>query len=255
MKSETTRSPEMMQARPPAASSDFVGRQPRIDRRRRILHPALRALANLIWDIEVTGLEHIPAAGPTLLMMNHISFIDPIIFTAVNRNRFVISMAKAETLDGWFSRGIVNLWGNFVVHREEVDRTALVNAIGLLKANRLVLIAPEGTRNPQGLQEPKSGVAYIAHKSKAVIVPAAIGGAQGWNQDLKRLRRKHVRVNFGRPFRFALPPGERLSREVRQRMILEAMYQLALAMPDEYAENRGIFADVQNATTKYLQFL
>ncbi len=250
-----THSSDVMQAREMNHFENFVTRQPRIDRRRRILHPPLRALSNLIWNIEASGLENIPVSGPTLLMMNHISFIDPIIFTAVIRKRFVISMAKAETLDGWFSRGIVHLWGNFVVNRDEVDRIALMNAIDLLKDNRLLLIAPEGTRNPQGLQEPKSGVAYIAHKANAVIVPAAIGGAQGWEHDLKRLRRKHVRVNFGKPFRFALPAGERLSREVREAMIQEAMYQLALAMPDEYASNRGIFSDVENASTRYLNFL
>ncbi|MCA9913473.1 MAG: 1-acyl-sn-glycerol-3-phosphate acyltransferase [Anaerolineae bacterium] len=250
-----TRTSDVMQSRETSYFEHFVSRQPRIDRRRRILHPPLRVLSSIPWDIKATGLEHIPASGPTLLMMNHITFIDPIIFTAVVRKRFVISMAKAETLESWFLRGVVRLWGNFVVNRDEVDRMALTNAIDLLKDNRVLLIAPEGTRNPQGMQEPKAGVSYIAHKAQAVIVPAAIGGAQGWEQDLKRLHRKQIRVNFGKPFHFQLPVGERLSREVREAMIHEAMYQLALAMPEEYASNRGIFSNIENATTRYLHFL
>lgn len=237
------------------AVQEFVARQERINQRRRILHPMLRALGSLLVQVEVTGLEHVPPSGATLLMMNHISFIDPIVFTGVVPHRYVISMAKSETLDGWFSRGIVRLWGNFVVNRSTVDRAALHNAIELLKSEQLVLIAPEGTRNPQGLQAPKSGVVYIANKANAVIVPAAICGAQDWVKRLRSARRAYARVHFGRPFRFRLPPGERLTRPVREQMIREAMYQLALAMPDEYAEQRGLFRDVQHATTQYLEFL
>lgn len=233
----------------------FVATQSRINRRRRILRPALRAVGGLLCDIDVTGLEHVPDDGAAILMMNHISFIDPILFTGLIRNRFVVSMAKAETLEHWFSRFIVKLWGNFVVKRDEVDRTALTQAMGLLKHNNLVLIAPEGTRNPDGLEEPKSGTAYIAYKTDAIIVPATVSGAQDWAQRLKRFKRAYASVNIGRPFRLRVKDGQRLTRSIRDQMMREAMCQLAMTIPDEYAAQRGKYQDLDLATTKYIDFI
>lgn len=238
-----------------AAVQDFVARQPRIDKRRRYLRPALYHVLSLLCKTEVTGLERIPASGPTILLINHISFLDPVVFTAVVAERYVISMAKIESLDNWFYRQIVHLWGNFVIDRDALDRDALMNAIELLKHDQLVLIAPEGTRNRQGMQAAKSGAAYIAHKANAVIVPAAICDVQDFASRWKRLRRAHARVHFGQPFRFTLPEGQRLSRSAREMMMQEAMYQLALTIPNEYADQRGVYSDLDRATSHYLDFL
>lgn len=237
------------------AVQDFVARQPRINQRRRILHPMLWAVGSLFCRVEATGLECVPDTGAAIVMMNHISTIDPAICTAIIQNRYVISMAKAETLENGFLRGLVRLWGNFVIRRGEVDREALNNAIDLLNHNQLVLIAPEGTRNPQGLEQAYSGIAYIAHKTNAMILPTAICGAQTWSQRLKRFQRAYARINIGRPFRFRLPEGERLTRPIREQMTQEAMYQLAAAMPDEYAYQRGVYSDLSRATTDYLEFV
>jgi 1-acyl-sn-glycerol-3-phosphate acyltransferase len=234
---------------------EFVANQAIYDQRRRYLHKALRAIGFRLCNVDVTGLEHIPASGPTILMMNHISFIDPIIVTAVVPRRYVIAMAKAEAYKGWFTRGIINLWGNFVVNRGEVDRRALSSSIELLKSGQLLLIAPEGTRHPDGLGAPKEGIAYIAHKANAVIVPTAIMGAQDWKNRLKSFRKAYGRVHFGRPFRFTLPQSERLSKQIRHEMMQEAMYQIAQSMPEEYANQRGLYSDLSQATTNYLDFL
>lgn len=233
----------------------FVAKQSRINQRRRLLRPALRAVGGLLCKVDVTGLERIPDSGATILMMNHISAIDPILFTGLIRNRFVISMAKAETLEHWFLRRIVALWGNFVVNRGEVDRVALNQAIELLNHDNLVLIAPEGTRNPNGLHEAKSGTAYIAYKTNAIIVPATVSGAQDWVQRLKHFKRGYAQVTIGKPFRLRIPIGKRFNRNVREAMIREAMYQLASTIPDEYATQRGIYSDLSCATTHYIDFL
>ena len=201
----------------------FVANQDRINQRRRFLRPALRALGGLLCKVDVSGLDRIPDSGATILMMNHISTLDPILFTALIRNRYVISMAKAETLDHWFLRRVVALWGNFVIKRGEVDRIALNQAIELLNHDNLVLIAPEGTRNPEGLQEAKSGTAYIAYKTNAIIVPATVSAAQNWLDRLKHGKRVYARVTIGKPFRLSLPDGERFNRDTREAMMQEAM--------------------------------
>lgn len=238
-----------------ASVQEYIAQQPKYNQRRRILRPMLQTLINIFSKIEVRGLEHIPDSGSTLLMGNHISFMDPPVLTAKVTHRYVISMAKAETLDNFFNGSILRLWGNFVVNRGEVDRKALTNAIELLNNDYLLWIAAEGTRHPNGMEEAKSGIAYIANKANALVVPTAICGIHTWASKLSRFRRADGVITFGRPFRFKVPEGKRLSRQIREQMTTEAMYQVALAMPDEYAVHRGFYRDVENATTEYLEFV
>jgi 1-acyl-sn-glycerol-3-phosphate acyltransferase len=60
-----------------------------------------------------------------------------------------------------------------------VDRNAYKSQSSCSKRGHIVLIAPEGTRNPQGLGEAKNGLSYIASKTNATIIPTAISYAQG----------------------------------------------------------------------------
>jgi 1-acyl-sn-glycerol-3-phosphate acyltransferase len=236
------------------AVSDFVAEQLELNKRRRILHPILRAIIPIFSEVDANGLENIPKVGGAMLLGNHISVVDPILLTGAIPNRFMISMAKAETLNHPVESFGLKAWGNFVVNRGEVDRTALNNSIDLLNAGQILWIAAEGTRNPDGMGEVKGGVAYIAHKADTVVIPTAICGAQGWDKTLMRFKRVPVKIFFGRPFRFVLPEGERLSREVRDAMMTEGMYQVAKLMPEEFAFQRGFYSDIGNATTKYIQF-
>jgi 1-acyl-sn-glycerol-3-phosphate acyltransferase len=67
------------------------------------------------------------------------------------------------------------IWEVIPVRRGEADRQALRGALRVLRAGETVLIAPEGTRSPQ-LQRGKVGLAYLAVRSQAVMVPGAIEG-------------------------------------------------------------------------------
>lgn len=207
----------------------------------------------ILWNVRITGAENIPDTGPAVLMMNHISLLDPVLCMGAVTNRFVIPMTKIENLQNPLLNPFIRWWGAYSVTRGEVDRRALTNSIELLKSGQLILIAPEGTRQHNGLTRPKEGLAYIATKANAVIIPAAISGAAGWERNLLRLKRTKVDVNFGRPFRFAPPDNTRAAREALPKMMEEAMYQLALAVTDP--QGRGVYADTDKATTEYLNFL
>ena len=118
--------------------------------------------------------------------------------------------------------------------------------------DRLILIAPEGHRHPEGLSQPKDGFAYIATKADAVIIPAAISGAVDWQRAFKA-QRPRIQVNFGRPFKFKLGENGRVQRDDLTPMMDEAMYQLAIAVKDE--TRRGIYSDLSKATTEHLEFV
>lgn len=237
-----------------ASVQAYIDRQPAFGWRRFLLRGLIRTVGfTFLCKVEAEGVENIPASGPTILMMNHISAIDPIVTLAVVRNRYVIPMTKIENLRTPVLGFFVWWWGAYTVRRDEVDRAALLNSIELLKSGQLILIAPEGTRHPEGLAQPKDGLTYIATKADAVIVPTAVSGAVDWLGRLKRGRRGYAKVSFGKPFKFRTDGRARIPRDELAQMTQEAMYQLALTQPD--SSLRGVYSDLSQASTHHLEFL
>lgn len=221
--------------------------------RRRFLRDwLLRPLGfRFIAKVNVSGLEHVPTSGPTLLCMNHIATVDPVIITGVVNNRFVVPISKVENFKIPLIGFIARAWGAIPVHREQIDRKALKNTIDLLKAEQPVLIAPEGTREP-AIKQVKEGFVYVALKTGATVVPVGLEGTQRVGKDLLRLRRTPIEVRFGRPFRFRVEGQTGVPRETMHIMAQEAMYQLAHLVNEE---RRGDFADLSKSSTDWLEFI
>jgi 1-acyl-sn-glycerol-3-phosphate acyltransferase len=192
----------------------------------------------------VEGLENIPADGAGVLLINHIAFVDPIAVLYVTP-RYITPMAKVEVYEypvvGVFPR----LWGVIPVRREEVDRRAIQMALEVLSAGELILVAPEGTRGPE-LQRGKEGMAYLASRGNAPIIPVAIEGTPGFPalHFTRRWREPGVHITFGRPFRYR-EDLRRAGREELRLMADEAMYVLAAMLPER---RRGVYADLTCAT-------
>lgn len=197
----------------------------------------------------IAGLDNLPATGPAILMINHIAFIDPIVVLG-NLPRNIVPMAKAEVnrIPVW---GIFpQLWQVIPVRREEMDRKAVERALEVLRAGEVILIAPEAHRHP-ALKQAKEGIAYIAHKSGAPIIPVALEHTNGYPTLLGPWNAKQPGAYFrlGRPFRFK-PVAGRMPRERLRQMTDEAMYQLAAMLPEH---RRGDYANLSKATTETLE--
>ena len=234
---------------------EFIARQGDYEKKRQLMYPLLRILVSLVCRVEVEGLQNVPRDGVTSLMINHVSFLDPIVVTISIPFRHTISLSKAENFKIPLLGRFLEQWGNYPINRGEFDRRALMQTIELMKTGQLLLMAPEGTRHPDGLQPAKDGLAYVATKADAVIVPTAICGGEDWKARIKSLRRANAKVVFGKPFRFRREGQTRIPRPQLSQMINEAMYQLAITIPDEYAHLRGHYSDVGNATTSLLEFV
>jgi 1-acyl-sn-glycerol-3-phosphate acyltransferase len=230
-----------------------VYRQDRYDRRRRFLRDfLLRPIGfGVLVNVRARGLENIPADGPTMIMMNHIGAIDPFVVVGAMKTRFLVPMSKIENYRNPIVGAMVRSWGAYPVRRGQVDRQALESSIELLRQNRPILLAPEGTRRPE-LSEAKDGMTYVAIKAEAVIVPTALEGSDQFPRTYKRLRRPQVQVTFGRPFRFRTDGRSRIPRDEMHQMTQEAMYQLAAMLPEH---RRGFYHDLDHMTTKYLEFI
>jgi 1-acyl-sn-glycerol-3-phosphate acyltransferase len=197
----------------------------------------------------VEGLENVPSQGGAILMINHIAFVDPILVLHV-LPRNIVPMAKTEVYDYPLIGIFPKLWQVVPVHREEVDRKAIKQALEILQAGEILLVAPEGTRGT-ALQEGKEGVAYLASRSGAPVIPVAIQGTPGFPalRFTKAWRSPGAYVRFGQPFRFR-PEYRRADREQLRKMTDEAMYILAGMLPPAL---RGDYSDLSQATQDTLE--
>jgi 1-acyl-sn-glycerol-3-phosphate acyltransferase len=224
---------------------------PQYNLAQKIAIAALRLPFDLIVHVDAEGLDNIPPTGPAILMINHVAFLDPVMLIACVQRR-IVPMSKIENLRLPGVNLLIRLWGAINVRRGEVDRAALRQAIEALKAGHLLLMAPEGTRSKSGeLQAPHDGIAYVATRTGAMVIPVGIVGTPDIARNWKRLRRTHVRVTLGRPFYFETA-GARVGREELAQMTREAMYQLAAVLPPQ---QRGAFADLRAATTRLLRLI
>ncbi len=200
-----------------------------------------RVLFPLFLRVEVRGLERVPAEGPLIVAINHLSLLDPPLVGAYFP-RDLEMMAKAELFRrpvvGW----IVRHYGAFPVERGEADLRALKHAMRALKQGRAILMAPEGTRSKtHQLQRGKEGVALVAARTGAAVLPVALFGQEDWWRKLLRLRRPRVTVHFGEPIRLAC--DRKADRRTLQAMTDQIMRRLAGLLPPAY---RGVYADRAN---------
>ncbi len=222
--------------------------------RRRFLRFLLRTLGfTLLAKVDsVDGIENVPVSGPAILMINHIALIDPIVVLHL-LPRNIVPLAKIEVLQYPVVSVFPRLWGVIPVRREEVDRRAVQQVLTVLRAGEMVLVAPEGTRAPQ-LSRAKEGIAFLAARSGAPIVPVAVQGTRGFPAPRifsARWRQPGARITFGRPFRFR-PEFSRPSREQLRLMTDEAMYLLAEMLPEA---QRGYYTDLARASQETLEWL
>jgi len=193
----------------------------------------LRLFERVLMDYQITGLENVPKSGGAIVMINHINFWDPLVVMP-SLGRPVIPMTKVEAWEGVL-RPFVGPYGAIPVHRGAVDTSAVRSATEALADGYLILISPEGTRSPNGaLQPAQEGMAFLAARTNAPILPVAI---QGTPRILKTLRPK-VRVAVG-PLFMLDTHGRKASREALAKLTDDAMKRLAALLPPEM---RGVYA-------------
>jgi len=212
----------------------------------RLTNGTFRLVYRLFFKIDTRELDKVPQKGPLLLIANHTSFLDGPLLYVFLRPRKTIAMAKKELWNHWFTRNIMKMWECIPVDRENMNRESMQASLKVLQENNILAIAPEGTRNAQGiLQQGKSGVAFIAYKQKVPMVPVAILGFDKFSENIKRLRRTPLLIKVGEPFTILKKEG-RLDSKGREELMEEIMLHLASLLPEK---NRGFYLGKQKPYT------
>ena len=123
------------------------------------------------------GLDKLPATGGALLLVNHQSFLDPLL-VGLPLKRPVSYLAR----DNLFRVPVIGhiLRNTYVmpINRDAPSTASLREAIRRLEAGFFVGIFPEGTRSEDGaVGELKPGFLSLLRRTKVPVIPVGLAGA------------------------------------------------------------------------------
>jgi len=218
----------------------------------RVVTSSIEGLLYILCRIDDAQLARVPERGPLIIVTNHINFLEaPVLYTHLTP-RPLTGFVKAENLEHpFFGPLLFGLWRGIPLQRGEADMAAFHQALEALAEGKILAVAPEGTRSGHGrLQQGLPGVAFLALRSSAPVLPVVhYGGERFWAR-LRRLRRTDFHIAVGQPFHLDAR-DVKATRQVRRQMADEVMYQMAALLPPAY---RGIYSDLSAATETYIRF-
>ncbi len=186
----------------------------------------------------VTGKENVPPHGPLIIVANHQSYFDSSLLSTSlpRRTRF---LAKAGLFRWPVVSSFFRLYGAYPLTRSTADVGAYRWALRQLERDRAVVLFPEGTRSPGGMRKAQAGVALLALRSQAPILPVGITGTERLGSMFRILKPTGaIEVSIGTPF--SLPTVEgRPSRQVLDSLTDMIMQRIAALLPPAY---RGVYA-------------
>jgi 1-acyl-sn-glycerol-3-phosphate acyltransferase len=180
----------------------------------------------------VRGRENIPASGPLLVVANHLSNADPLLIAA-SFSRKAMFMAKKEL----FRSRVIGAFlssGAFPVNRGQMGGRAMRQSLELLAGGGVLAVFPEGMRSPTSQLGPAMpGVALIAVRSRAPVLPVAITGTEQFGRWDWLWRRPAINITIGPPLHIPAPGGK-LTKERLAELTDGIMGNIASLLPPQY---------------------
>jgi len=151
------------------------------------------SIMDILYRIDVTGLENIPKESNYILAGNHLNIMDAGLIAKYDDSylRFLVNnKLYKKPLD----RYIFQKCGTIGIDQHISDIKAVRDMINVLKEYSMVIF-PEGVTHKQDVYVPfKSGVSGIAKLAKVPIVPFGIQGSY--------IPFSNLKINFGTPIDF-----------------------------------------------------
>jgi 1-acyl-sn-glycerol-3-phosphate acyltransferase len=228
---------------------------PRLAKLRRPGHgEKLGAVWRIVWLIlylpfstliknDYRHLDRIPQSGPAILIVNHVSHVDPflvakMVIDAARTPRF---LAKDSIFDVPVVGAAMRGMGHIPVKRGTVDaRQSLSAAVHALRTGKIIVLHPEGTvtRDPKGWpMAGKTGAARLSMLAPDVpVIPVVQWGVQNsidlYRKRVRLLPRPRNTISIGEPLDLSefhgAPDNLRTLRRVADVMVRQLRQDLAV---------------------------
>lgn len=144
-----------------------------------ITKPILWLILKILFLFKVRNKPKNLPEGRLIVCANHISNFDVLLLLATF-DRKVSVMGKKELFENEFTNWLLRQYNAFPIDRQGADREAIRVASNVLQEEKVLGIFPEGTRVKDSAKRNReafnNGIAMIANKNKANILPATIKG-------------------------------------------------------------------------------
>lgn len=206
-----------------------------------ILKPMLLAATSRTW---IDG-DKIPAAGGCVVVVNHISHLDPLLSAhfVYDHGRVPRYLAKSGLFTNRLLAGLLTSAGQIPVERlTERAVGAYAAAVRAVEDGECVVVYPEGTltRDPDlWPMAGKSGAARIALATGCPVIPVGHWGAQDvlypYATRLRLIPRKHITMKAGDP----VPLEDLRAKPMTPKTVHETTDRIMSAITAIVAELRG----------------
>jgi len=205
-----------------------------------------RVVTRCVTRVSIVGaLDRVPREGPLIVAANHLSNADgPVVggWLTPALGRRIHWLGKREMFRWPLADRILRAGSVHPVDRGTADVEAFRLAQRILDAGNVLLVFPEGTRSPTGgLQRPREGLALLALRTRAPILPVGIAGTDRvWPRGSRPHLGGRVVLRVGDAFALDEVLGEgALDRRRAKQMATDAiMERIAALLP---ARHRGVY--------------
>jgi len=199
-----------------------------------------------LFKLRYLHLERLPQQGPVIIVLNHVSHVDPflaskMIIDGARRPRF---LAKDALFEAPVVGAAMRAMGHIPVKRGSTDAVkSLAAAVAMLEQGGLIVLHPEGTvtRDPEGWpMSGKTGAARLAVLAPGVpVIPIAQWGVQDsidlYHKRFKLVPRPRHTMSVGEPIDLTAFRGREDSSKTLREMTDVIMRRLRA----DVAELRG----------------
>ena len=160
---------------------------------------ACRLFCIFFFNFRAYGKENVPRRGAFLLVSNHQSYLDPVLY-GVSFTRQMYFLARDSLFANWFFGLLISSLNTIPVKRDEADYSAMRKVISKLREGYGVCLFPEGTRTHDGkIAAFKPGFGLLCRRGNAAIVPVMIDGTfECWPRFRKLFSPGSVVVWYGK---------------------------------------------------------
>jgi 1-acyl-sn-glycerol-3-phosphate acyltransferase len=201
------------------------------------LYHSVGLFARFWWRYDRVGPSTVPHEGPVVVTSNHVCAADPLLLSLAVPYRRLSFLVAAEYVQWRVIRYFANLTHCIPVRRGTRETSATKQAMRHLRDGGAVAIFIEGgIVKPGDTPRPKDGVALLALRTGARVVPARIDGAVHRGSIVAEVLGRHrARVRFGPPVDLSEFGGTDANRET-VRAATRKIYNAIQALAPQEAE-------------------